>query len=63
MDCSVRRIGSPFTVPHFARPVMEAAAMAKPAVASDVEGMDELVVDGQTGVLVRAGDAKALACN
>jgi glycosyltransferase involved in cell wall biosynthesis len=52
---------APFTVPHFARPVVEAAAMAKPAIASDVEGMEELVVDGQTGMLVSVGDAKALA--
>jgi len=52
---------SPFTVPHFARPVIEAGAMGKPVVASDVDGMDELVVDGQTGILVPAGDARALA--
>jgi glycosyltransferase involved in cell wall biosynthesis len=52
---------APFAVPHFARPAVEAAAMAKPVVASDVEGMEELVVDEQTGVLVPAGDPKALA--
>jgi glycosyltransferase involved in cell wall biosynthesis len=52
---------SPFVVPHFARPIVEAAAMAKPVVASNVDGMEELVVDGQTGILVAAGNAKALA--
>jgi glycosyltransferase involved in cell wall biosynthesis len=52
---------APFAVPHFARPVVEAAAMGKPVVASDVDGMEELVLDGQTGCLVPRGDARALA--
>ncbi len=49
----------PATVPHFARPVFEAAAMAKPVVASAIGGIPELVEDGRTGILVPA-DSPAL---
>jgi glycosyltransferase involved in cell wall biosynthesis len=51
----------PSVEPHFARPVMEAAAMARPVVASDIGGVNEIVEDGVTGVLVPPGDAAALA--
>lgn len=51
----------PSTVPHFARPVIEAGAMALPVVASDLEGPREIVVHGDTGLLVPPGDVKALA--
>ena len=51
----------PSTAPHFARPVIEAGAMAKPVVASRIGGVEELVEDGGTGVLVPPGDAAALA--
>jgi len=51
----------PATVPHFARPVIEAGAMARPVVASDLGGANELVVDGVTGRLVPAGDPAGLA--
>lgn len=51
----------PATHPHFARPAVEAAAMARPTVASRLAGLDELVDDGETGVLVPPGDAAALA--
>jgi glycosyltransferase involved in cell wall biosynthesis len=56
-DCLV----FPSVVPHFARPIIEAAAMAKPAVASDLGGPRELVVDGETGLLVPSNDPDALA--
>ena len=46
----------PATVPHFARPIIEAGAMGMPVVASDVGGGNELVVDGVTGLLVPPGD-------
>jgi len=52
---------APFVVPHFSRPAIEASAMGKPVIASDVDGMEELVVHEQTGILVPAGDPKALA--
>lgn len=51
----------PSTVPHFARPVVEAAAMGKPSVASQLDGMSELVQDGETGLLAPANDPVALA--
>jgi glycosyltransferase involved in cell wall biosynthesis len=51
----------PSTVPHFARPIIEAGAMAKPVVASDLGGPRELVVDGETGLLVLPSDPKVLA--
>ncbi len=40
---------------------LEAMALAKPVVASDAGGLVESVVDGETGRVVRAGDAEALA--
>jgi len=51
----------PSTVPHFARPVIEASAMGLPVIASDLGGPNELVRDGETGFLVRAQDSGALA--
>src|SRR5439155_25720744 len=41
--------------------LMEAAACGVPVVATAVGGVPELVVDGATGLLVPAGDARALA--
>lgn len=51
----------PATRPHFARPAIEAAAMARPVVASRFPVMEELVRDGVTGCLVPPGDDEALA--
>jgi glycosyltransferase involved in cell wall biosynthesis len=51
----------PATAPHFARPAVEAAAMALPTVASWLPGLEELVEDGETGLLVPPGDPAALA--
>jgi glycosyltransferase involved in cell wall biosynthesis len=41
--------------------VLEAMLQARPVVATPVGGTAELVVDGETGVLVPPGDAGALA--
>jgi glycosyltransferase involved in cell wall biosynthesis len=41
--------------------VLEAAACGVPAVATDVPGTHEVVVDGKTGLLAARGSAKALA--
>ena len=51
----------PSTVPHSALPVIEAGAMAKPAVASNWGEIAEEVVNGITGVLVPPGDPDALS--
>jgi glycosyltransferase involved in cell wall biosynthesis len=47
--------------PHFARPILEAYAMAKCVVASDLPGVSEVVEDGRTGFLVPPGDPVRLA--
>lgn len=45
----------------FANVLLEAAAMRVPAVASDIPGCQDVVVDGVTGTLAPPGDAAALA--
>lgn len=47
--------------PHFARPVIEAGAMARPVVASRIGGVEELVEHEKTGLLVEPGKAEDLA--
>lgn len=51
----------PATSPHFARPAIEAAAVGRATIASRIGGVDELVIDRTTGLLVPPGDAAALA--
>lgn len=41
--------------------ILEAMAAAKPVVASRVPGTDEVVLDGETGILVPPRDPEALA--
>ena len=43
------------------RVLMEAAAMGRPAIATDVAGCRDVVLDGQTGILCRPRSADALA--
>jgi glycosyltransferase involved in cell wall biosynthesis len=45
----------------FGRVAVEAMAMARPVVATDHGGARETVADGETGLLVPPGDARALA--
>ncbi|MGX9220816.1 glycosyltransferase family 4 protein [Massilia varians] len=49
-----------FTKPHACLPVLEAFAVGKPVVTSDVVGMDELV-DETTGFFFKNGDPRSLA--
>jgi glycosyltransferase involved in cell wall biosynthesis len=51
----------PSVAPHFARPIIEAAAMGLPSVASDLGGPRELVAHEETGLLVPPSDPEALA--
>lgn len=51
----------PSVKPHFARPVVEAGAMAKPVVASRIGGVEETVEDNKTGILVEPENAEELA--
>jgi glycosyltransferase involved in cell wall biosynthesis len=43
------------------RTLLEAAAMAKPVIATDVPGCRQIVADGINGLLCRARDARSLA--
>ncbi|MBN2520782.1 MAG: glycosyltransferase family 4 protein [Bacteroidales bacterium] len=52
---------SPFSVPHFSCPVIEAYAHMKPVIGSDVEGMDEIIQHEITGLLVARDNPLALA--
>jgi glycosyltransferase involved in cell wall biosynthesis len=45
----------------FGMVALEAMERARPVVAADIGGLGELVVDGETGVLVPPGEAEALA--
>lgn len=45
----------------FGRTIIEAMACGKPAVAADSGGAAELVADGETGLLTRPGDHRAMA--
>lgn len=51
----------PSVEPHFARPVIEAGAMSKPVVASRIGGVEELVEDNVTGLLVPPGNVQILS--
>jgi len=41
--------------------LVEALAVGRPVVASSLPGIRELIIDGETGLLARSGDARSLA--
>ena len=51
----------PFQTPHFARSVIEAAAMGVPSIGTCVGGLEELIVHGKTGFLVDPKSFEGLA--
>jgi glycosyltransferase involved in cell wall biosynthesis len=61
---AVRRslfVAAPSLLPEsFGIVALEAAAAGKPAIASDIGGLRDVVLDGETGFLVEAGDAAGL---
>lgn len=54
-------VAAPSMSEPFGLSTIEAMAAERPVVASGVEGLREVVVEGETGLLVPAGDAGALA--
>jgi glycosyltransferase involved in cell wall biosynthesis len=75
LDGAVRFLGQVSSVPYadsavvvvpslgegFGMVALEAMERGRPVVASDVGGLPEIVADGETGLVVPAGDADALA--
>jgi len=51
----------PSMAEHFGRVIIEAMAMGKAVVATDAGGVPEIVIPGETGLLVPPGDATAMA--
>jgi glycosyltransferase involved in cell wall biosynthesis len=52
---------SPLSVPHFSDPIIEANMYRKPAIGSDVEGMDEIIKHEVNGLIVPKNNPQALA--
>ena len=52
---------SPFSRPHAALPILEAFSLGVPVIVSDIEGMNEVVVEDKNGFFFKNGDPKSLA--
>lgn len=52
---------SPFSIPHFSRPVIEAHLRKKPVIGTDVEGMDEIIKHEVNGMIVPKDNPRELA--
>ncbi len=52
---------SPFALPHFSRPVIEAHLHRKPVIGSDVEGMDEIIENDENGLIIPRNNPEELA--
>jgi len=47
---------APFTKPHFARPILEAGAMKTLVIASNIDGVKEMILNGKGGYLAEPND-------
>jgi glycosyltransferase involved in cell wall biosynthesis len=52
---------SPFSYPHFSRPIIESYLHKKTVIATDVHGMEEIIKENITGVIVQRKNPMALA--
>ncbi len=50
-----------FAITHFSRPIIESYAVGRGVIATDVDGIDEIVDAGLTGFLVKKNNPEALA--
>ena len=59
------RIADVFALPSFVEglpiAVLEAMAMGLPSISTNINAIPEAIIDGETGVLIEAGDSEALA--
>jgi glycosyltransferase involved in cell wall biosynthesis len=59
------RIADAFTLPSYVEglpiALLEAMALGLPSISTNVYAIPEAIVDGETGILIEAGDAEALA--
>ncbi len=54
-------IVSPFTIPHFSMPSIEAGLLKKPVIISDNGHARETVLDGESGLIVPSGSIQRLS--
>lgn len=52
----------PFTQPHFARAIIEAASVGRPSIGTDVGGVNELIVNDRTGFLYKSEEELVKYC-
>ena len=52
---------SPFTSPHFSRAVVEAGALSVPSIVSDVNSLNEQVINNKTGLIYDYANVEELA--
>lgn len=52
---------TPFKMPHFSRPAIEAFAYGKPVIGSNIEGMNEIIDHNLNGLLLEKNDGISLA--
>ncbi len=52
---------SPFNESHFSRPIVEAWALKKPVITSDIKHAKDYIIDNEDGLYFKKGDASDLA--